>query len=139
MPRFGDKNDDFTRPELTFTDRLADDDMKQYLIDYTAVSNIGNVPVGSHIRYFSYDKDDILKFRLGGTLLNISGLPNYIVLGNGAKTWSVQTKNENKKETIFYVKLTNTQLRKEMNEIINEKEERIKHLTAQNKDLMKKN
>jgi hypothetical protein len=132
-------NDKYKKPKVSYTELLTQDEIKEKLNDYTKVQTINDVMLGSHVRYISKDSEGIFQFRMGGTLLNKKGLPAYVVLGNGAKTWSVQVD-----QTIFFSKLTTEQLRAEYqilldekDEEIEEKDKQIKQLTLLTKDLLK--
>lgn len=118
------KNDGYEKPELTFTEKLTNDDIEEMLDDYVEVENLAQVPLGTHIRYIATINGK-KKFRIGGILSNTKGLPKYIVLVNSAgKSWSVQTKN-----TVFYRQMTRKEIREEYEEVIDELEEQIeKHL-----------
>jgi hypothetical protein len=130
--------DDYERPVFTYTDKLTKDEIEEKLAEYTKVDNIENVPLGTHIRYFS-KVGDTNKFRLGGNLINKSGLPTYVVLGSRSKTWSVQVKN-----TIFFRKISLLEIKKEYitlleykDDLIQKQGKRINDLVAMVKDLKK--
>jgi hypothetical protein len=82
--------------------------------------------LGAHIRYVT-KVNGHNKFRLGGALINKTGLPKYVVLINSdAKTWSVQIKN-----TIFYREMSRDEIKEEYEEVIDELEDQIeKHITT---------
>jgi len=122
--------DNYIKPDQTFTDRLTREEMNKLLEDYTK-ENIKNIARGSHVRYFTKDKDGNLKFRLGGTLISNDGLPDYVILSNGKQNWSVQIK-----ETIFYVQISNKQLKAEFNDLIFKKDNELKSYADSNKSLM---
>ncbi len=126
--RLGDDN--YTKPPQTFTDRLTQDEINKLLEDYVK-DNIKNIVKGSHVRYFSKDKDGNLKFRLGGMLINTDGLPKYVVLTNGKKNWSVQVK-----DTIFYGQMSNEQIKKEYKDLLFKQEHEIESFKKSNKSLL---
>lgn len=126
--RLGDDN--YVKPLQTFTDRLSQDEINKLLEDYVK-ENIKNIVKGSHVRYFSKDKDGNLKFRLGGMLINTDGLPEYVVLSNGKKNWSVQVK-----DTIFYGQISNKQLKKEYKDLLFKQEHEIESFKNSNKSLL---
>lgn len=132
MPRLGD--DTYKKPKQTYTDKLTKDDIRQKLEEYQKTDDISTVPIGSHIRYFSKDKEGVTKFRMGGIIINNKGVPKYIVLSNGYKTWSVQIQG-----TIFFYKISTKTLKEEFAEKIKEYDEKIKSLRELNKDLSNKN
>jgi len=137
-------SDDYKRPKHTATEKLSNEQIQKLLEDYTKVENINNVPVGTHLRYFSIDENNNKKFRRGGLLHNNKGLPDYVILSNGKQTWSVQVKN-----TIFYKKMTLVELKNKYKtrintyaEKLNEFQKLIDDLTKENKiltDLLTKN
>ena len=74
----------YIRPQLTYTDKLSKEQVKELLVDYEQIKTLQqlqNINSGSHLRYFEY-KDGELKFRTGGILTIVSGLPDYIILNN---------------------------------------------------------
>lgn len=113
--------EDYIRPEETFTDRLSKKEIANMLIDYEKVSDLTNVPLGTHIRYISIINGES-KFRIGGTLM-IKNLPDYIILSNGTTKWSVQTK-----DTTFFKHMNIKEIKDEFNTIIDDKDRTIKAL-----------
>ena len=93
-------NDQFIKNKHTFTESLTVKEIEQKLENYTKVDNITEVTIGTHLRYFDIRNETPL-FRMGGVLHKNSGLPDYVVLSNGSKSWSVQTE-----KTIFFKKMT---------------------------------
>ena len=67
---------------------------------YTQVDNIGDVPLNTHIRYFTINNDGSRTFRFGGFLSSKDNADTYIILSSGKTTWSVQTSG-----TTFFRKL----------------------------------
>ena len=92
-------NDNYNKPPVSFTESLSTYEIKKLLEGYEQVNDIGVIKKGTHLRYFSKNKDDTYKFRLGGKLTVNNTELKYIVLSNKSKTWSVQIK-----DTIFYAK-----------------------------------
>jgi hypothetical protein len=98
--------------ENTFQSKLTSNQIKDYLKDYKIVTDINKVNISTHIRYFCIDPiTKIKKFRLGGILTKFGDNREYIILSNGASSWSVQLKN-----TIFYQKMTECELKEELKE-----------------------
>ncbi len=64
---------------------------------YDLVDDINSIDEGMMVRYFKKTEEGGLKFCLGGTIVNISGLPVYFMVQSGIMTWSVQVANS----TIF--------------------------------------
>ena len=58
------------------------------LENYERVDDIDDVPINTHVRYVTLDKDKKQLFRLGGLLKIVD--PRYVMLSNGRHTWSVQ-------------------------------------------------
>lgn len=121
MQRLG--KDNYDKKTLSATDKLSPDDIQDLLEDYNE-ANITTIPINTHIRYFQKINGKP-KFRMGGFLSNNSGLPKYVVLNNGKKSWSVQIKEG----TIFYQKMTLNEIKNEYEERIDELEDKIKELT----------
>jgi len=122
-------NDDYERPVQTYTEKLSKDEIKQKLEDYKKVDKIENIKIGTHVRYFS-KKGDKMVFRLGGIIIANNGLPDYVILKNGAKSWSVQTK-----DTIFFARISLADVQQEYEELLTKKEAQIKGLIMENKEL----
>lgn len=81
----------YVRPKKTFQDSLSADEIKEKLKEYKRVSDIRKVIIGTHIRYFTKDKDTKTSvFRLGGFLSKFGEDYKYIILSNGTVSWSVQ-------------------------------------------------
>ena len=81
-----------------------------------------DIALGTHLRYFDYI-DDEYKFRMGGVLLNKKGLPNYIVMGNGGKTWCPQAKR-----CVFFKKMNNEEIKGEYDEVLEQQTKEITKL-----------
>jgi hypothetical protein len=56
MSRLG--NDGYKRPKKTLTDKLSAEEIKDKLEDYIEVEEIGQVPLNSHLRYFTEKYDE---------------------------------------------------------------------------------
>jgi len=127
---------EYLRPMLTFTERLTKDEISIYLEDYKRVKNIYDIKIGALIRYFIRNPDDSnsLLFRIGGEVYSTSHIPEYISLRSGYVIWSVYTEN-----AIFFMKLSNDELKREFNDMLFEKNEKIKQLLQQHKILKEKN
>ena len=81
--------DNYIRPKVTHQDTIQNkDDMLKLLEDYERVEDIEEVPLGTHIRYVTLDKNKKQVFRLGGNLIKIH--ERYLVLSNKNHKWSVQ-------------------------------------------------
>lgn len=131
--------DSYKRPSTTYQDNLTKEQIEEKLENYTLVEDINKIEIGTNLRYFTKDKSGEKKFRLGGKLLNNTGLPIFIVLTNGNISWSVQVK-----DTIFFKEMTINEIKelydnelKEKDKIINEQKEEIKSLTKMIKSLQK--
>jgi hypothetical protein len=97
------------------------------------VEDLSQVPIGTHLRYF-VNKDGEYLFRMGGNLKRNTDLPKFIILKNavGAE-WSVQVK-----DTIFYKKMSLTEIKNEYEGIIDELHLKIKKLKSEIKSLKNK-
>jgi hypothetical protein len=128
--------DNYIKHSISITDTKTKEEIKELLEDYEQISNdnLSNIPLGTHIRYFSKDKDGKYLFRMGGVLKNNKNCNQYIVLVNAhRKSWSVQTEN-----TIFYAKKSIKKLKTEYESKIHEKDELIKQLIFMNKEMKRK-
>ena len=96
----------YKKPDVTYQDSLSIDEIKEKLKDYKKVTNIAEVPLNSHLRYFTYMKDprtgEISKlFRMGGILKNKDQCDKYVVLSNGKNSWCVDCK-----KSVFWKKMS---------------------------------
>ena len=153
MSRLG--NDGYKRPKKTLTDKLSAEEIKDKLEDYIEVEEIGQVPLNSHLRYFTEKYDEKKKkntkvFRLGGFLVNKNNYEKYVILSNvpdtgvinsNKKTWSVNTQ-----KSIFYRKQTIDEIKEdykdeleELYDEIDNLKKQIKKLTLENNKLKKNN
>ncbi len=119
------KTQKYVRPTKTYTDNLSPEQIKEKLADYVKIDNsdLLTMQLGTHLRYFTTDDNGKKHFRMGGNLINIKGMPEYVILGNGTTTWSVQIAN-----TIFFKKLNISDVREEYQEIIKEQKKEIDKL-----------
>ena len=93
---------DYVKPERTYQESLTNEEIEEKLKDYSRISmsDLETLPIYTHLRYITInDKNDKSqnKFRIGGWLSNNKNCSKYIVLTNGKKSWSVQTRN-----AVFY-------------------------------------
>lgn len=120
----------YKRPTQTKQDMMGLEDIKDKLKDYKRVDNVLQVPINTHLRYFTTDNRNKNKkvFRLGGYLTKVDDQGRYVVLSNGQATWSVQIANSQ-----FWRKMTNDELKNELKEeIIRESEQMGKPLIGGN-------
>ena len=98
----------YTKTKKSYQDNLSPDEIKQKLEEYKQVDDIKEVPVNSHVRYFTFNpKTGKKQFRLGGFLAKIDN--EYVVLSNGSLSWSVQIKN-----TVFFQKMNFNDLKEDL-------------------------
>lgn len=126
-------NSNFNRPKTTYTDTLQNKAaMQEKLKNYKRVDDIDDVPINTHVRYVTLDKEHKQVFRLGGLLKKIHS--KYVQLSNGTYTWSVQRyhyKNDTDEEPMFetvFFRVIPTEER--YVDIIKQQEQRIKLLEA---------
>ena len=118
--------DGYKRPKRTQQDKMSPDDIKKALENYIQVDEISQVPLKSHLRYFTVNLTTGKKlFRLGGFLSNKDNSDKYVVLSNGKITWSVDTT-----KSVFFKKMS-------LDEVREEYEDEIKKLRKDNKALKK--
>ena len=123
-------NDD-NKPKTTYQDKLTPKEIKEKLEEYKKVDDISKVSLNAHLRYFTVNDKGEKQFRLGGFLAKIDPGMKFIICQNGTFSWSVQIKN-----SVFFVKLTFSELKEELIEKISKKfEAEIKSLKKENKKL----
>ena len=120
----------YSKTKKSYQESLSPDEIKQKLDEYKQITDIGEVSLNTHIRYFTIDTvNNTKQFRLGGFLTKIE--PEYIILSNGKLSWSVQLKNN-----ILFEKMTFTDLKDELTNKISKKyEKEINELTDENQKL----
>ena len=127
-------NDGYQRPKKTVQDKLTASEIKEKLEDYIEVDNISNVPLNTHIRYFSKIKQKSGKikkvFRLGGFLKNKNNAEKFVILTNGSASWSVQVKT-----SIFFRKMTISEIKEQYEDEIEDLHKKIRRLKLQVKKL----
>ncbi len=120
------KNDDYEKPDKTYTESLNPGIIAFHLQNYRHLPNNDfiDVHLGSTIKYF-IKKDDKYLYRIGGMLANKSNWEQgYIVLMSGyGKKWSVQLNN-----SIIFVKMNNTEIKQMYDERINNRQDYLEKL-----------
>ena len=101
----------YERPKKTYQEMLSNDEIKDKLKNYKKVTDIKKISIGTHLRYFTIDKNKDKHFRLGGTLNKFGENGEYIILSNGKLNWSLQLNN-----SIFFQKLSEKESKEEMKE-----------------------
>lgn len=91
----------YNRPDITYQEKLSNDEIKEKLQGYEQTNNITEIPLNTHIRYFIKNQDGTQIFRTGGFLHSKQNPDKYIMLSNGKDIWSVQIKNR-----IFFKKMS---------------------------------
>jgi len=124
--------DNYKRPKVTAQDKLTPKQVKELLENYVEIDNIKDVPLDTHIRYFTKDKGR-KKFRTGGFLLNKANSDTYIILTNRKISWSVDTKN-----SILFKALSAKELTEIHQDEVSELKDVIKKLYKENKQLKSK-
>lgn len=116
----------YRRPKKTFQEQLSNTKIAEMLQGYERVENIADVPINTHLRYFSTLPNGTQLFRTGGFLHNKSNPDKYVILRNATSSWSVQIKG-----TVFFRKLSH----KEELEVIHDLYK--KKLASKNKEIIK--
>jgi len=129
QPIIRSTDDKYKRPKVTAQDKLTPKQVKELLENYVEIDNIKEVPLDTHIRYFTKDKGK-KKFRTGGFLLNKANSDKYIILTNRKISWSVDTKN-----SILFKALSAKELTEIHQDEVSELKDVIKKLYKENKQL----
>ena len=140
------KRDEYDRPAYTITDKLQNEQgYKEKLQGYKEVSDIDCVNIGTHCRYFCFDKASKgWKFRTGGLLTKKH--PKYVVLSNGKHSWSVQREiycgkngGDSDETTVYETKFFKYMSNKEkLENQLDKKDIEIEKLKSDNKKLAEK-
>lgn len=84
-----ESSESYVKTKSNFHDRLQSKEaMLKKLENYERVDDIEDVPMNTHIRYVTLDKNKKQVFRVGGLLKYVE--ERYIMLNNGSFSWSVQ-------------------------------------------------
>lgn len=120
----------YNKQKKSYQENLSPAEIKAKLEEYSQVDSIDDVPLNSHIRYFTVNlKTGKKQFRLGGFLTKIE--EEYVVLSNGQLSWSVQKKN-----TVFFRKMSFQDLKDELKHKIKKSYDiEINKLKEENKKL----
>lgn len=94
----------YKRAKVTYQEQLSANEIAEKLQGYVKVDDISEVPLNTHLRYFTTLSNGTQAFRLGGFLHNKQDAKKYVMLSNGKNIWSVQVKG-----AIFYRKLSHTE------------------------------
>lgn len=114
----------------SYQDSLSPDQIKKKLEEYQQVDDIKEVPLNTHLRYFTFNpKTGKKQFRLGGFLSKID--EEYVILNNGEFSWSVQID-----KTVFFKKVSFSDMKEELIlEISKKYEKKIAKLVEENQNL----
>lgn len=123
----------YKRPNKTYQDTLGEKEIRELLKDYTSVTDIFTVPINTHIRYFTIDKNGKKHFRLGGNIFKSEKKKGYVVLTNGKVNWSVQDKN-----TIFFKKLSIDDIKEKYDAKLTKYKQKIKTLEKSLEEIKQK-
>ena len=124
------RDNTYNKSKKSYQESLSPDDIKKKLEEYKKVDDINTIQLNTHLRYFTFNPVNKEKqFRLGGFLTKID--KEYVILANGKLSWSVQIK-----DTIFFQKMTFTELKEELTEKISKNyDKEIVELKDENKKL----
>lgn len=117
------KDKSYKRPKVTQQEQLTSEEISQKLEGYVKVENVSDLsemPLNTHMRYFTKQKNGEFIFRQGGFLHNKNNYEKYVVLSNGKNTWTVQTV-----DAVFYKKLNHSEELKLLHDKINKYENAI--------------
>lgn len=116
------------KKQFTFkpVDLLTAEQIKEKLYNYEQVNShdIENLFPGTRIQYFEIMENKKFRFKPGG-IITINGYPNYLVLTNGRKSWSVQLLNH-----IIFKEQSVDLVAKKYIDIINQKNQEIDQLMS---------
>ncbi len=96
IQRLGDDVDEKTylKPEKTATDLLSPEEIKKRINNYEQVSGdaVADIVPDTRVQYFEVMEDKSFKYKPGGVVI-VNKYPDYMVLSNGRRNWSVQLIN----------------------------------------------
>ena len=113
MSKYGRKlgaDESYQRPKKTYQEQLTAEEIEEKLDGYVKVDDLDEVPLNTHMRYFTTDKRGQKVFRMGGFLYRRDD-DRYVILTNGKDRWSVQ-----RADAVFYRKLSHKEEIEQMKE-----------------------
>jgi archaellum component FlaC len=132
------KNNPVKTETIEPSNLITVEELKEKMKDYKRVlsSDVKNIKPDTKIRYIEV-LDEGFRYKPGGFLI-VNSYPDYIVLVNGNRKWSVQLKNH-----IIFTEISIDSIRKEYEDIINKKNIEIDELKSiiqtKNKEIKKLN
>jgi hypothetical protein len=134
VSRLGDQSDtdSYQKPEKTATDLLSPDEIKKRISNYEQVHGeaLAEIVPNTRVQYFEVLEDKSFKYKPGGIVI-VNKYPDYMVLSNGRRNWSVQLINH-----IIFKEIDIDSLKSNYDTIIAEKDrqiEQLKHLIIKKK------
>lgn len=128
------KDTGYIRPKKTLQDTMSKEEIKEKLQGYKKVTDITNIVIGTHLRYFTRGKDKKEVFRLGGFLTKFGEDYKYVVLSNGQLSWSVQLNGTNE----FWAKMNPKEFKEKIETEAEERaEEKYKEVIEKTEDAEK--
>lgn len=127
--------DKYKKPLNTVQDKLTQDDINDLLEEYEQITELHELKVGMHVRYFNiieHEGEERKLFRMGGNIIKIDLEKEYMVLANDKKiSWSVQLSDK----TIIYRKMTTDEIKQFYENELDSKESEIKMYKIQIENL----
>ena len=80
VKKLGEDNT-YNRPKTTYQEQLSANEIGDKLQGYEKVDNIAEVPLNTHIRYFTTKPDGTQVFRMGGFLYNKQNSKIFVLSG----------------------------------------------------------
>lgn len=131
--------DVYKKPINTVQDKLTQEDINDLLEEYEQITDIHELKVGTHVRYFNIIKQDNEEkklFRMGGNIIKIDLEKKYMVLANDKRiSWSVQLDEK----TIIYRKMTTDEIKQFYENELDNRELEIKMYKIQIENLHNEN
>lgn len=124
----------YKRPKVTYQEQLSADEIAEKLQGYQRVDDISEVPLNTHVRYFTVQQDGTQVFRTGGFLHNKNNADVYVMLNNGKNIWSVQVKN-----AVFFRKMSHQEEIEAIHSLYKKKLEEKDNLIKKLKKYIKNN
>lgn len=101
---------------------LSADEIRERIKNHEQIQNPSDLRYGDRIQYFEILQNNEYKYKIGGTLI-INKSPDYIVLTNGKKNWSVQLKQH-----IIFREISVDKLREHYERLLGDKNRTIEEL-----------
>lgn len=116
--------DDYVKPKYTASDLITAEELKKRMENYEILDKeqVADLVSNTRIQYFEVKENGDYKYKPGGVIIK-NGYPDYLVLTNGRRSWSVQLVNH-----VICKEMRVEDVKAKYEKIISKKDAQIKEL-----------